>query len=265
MTAHTDHHEEAAPHGNEASRRGVYVYGIVKAQTPLPDELPSVGDDDTEVRLASYGQLSALISDLNLNRPLGTRDDLLAHERVLDSIAADATVLPIRFGAVVSDVGAITEELLAPNHEHFEEVLSELEGLVQYTIRGRYVEDSHLREIVAEDPQIRQLREALQGASEDALYAERVQLGELVNNAVGAKRDADKQLLMETLAPHTVASSVHRVSGEDAAFTVAFLVSRKQIPAFEEVVDSLGRQWEGRVALRLLGPLAAYDFLPTGA
>ena len=31
----------------------------------------------------------------------------------------------------------------------------------------------------------------------------------------------------------------------------------------ERAVEDLAREWEGRIELRLLGPMAAYDFLMT--
>ncbi|GAB3292316.1 GvpL/GvpF family gas vesicle protein [Parasphingorhabdus pacifica] len=244
--------------------QGVYVYGLLPEPASLPEGLPSVGDADEEVRTATYGQLSALVSDVHLSRPLGTRDDLLAHERVLDTLAADSTVLPMRFGAVVEDADAVVDELLKPHHEHFESVLSELAGLVQFTVRGRYVEDEHLHEIVAEQQEIRELREALQGIPDDAGHAERLRLGELVNNAVAHKRQADADVLNATVSPHAVATVTHEVGGERDAVSMAFLVDRGHQAEFERALDELGQKWTHRIQLRLLGPLAPYDFLPDG-
>ncbi|MGI8305748.1 GvpL/GvpF family gas vesicle protein [Saccharopolyspora hattusasensis] len=103
----------------------MYVYGIVYHREKLPEELPSFGDGEAEVGVASYGKLSALVSDVQLSRPLGTRKDLLAHERVLDTLAAEVTVIPMRFGSVVSTKEAVIDELLAPHEGHFNEMLSE--------------------------------------------------------------------------------------------------------------------------------------------
>ncbi|MEU6263007.1 GvpL/GvpF family gas vesicle protein [Saccharopolyspora shandongensis] len=242
--------------------RGVYVYGIVGHRKKLPDDLPSVGDGKEEVDLASYGKLSALVSEVQLARPLGTREDLLAHERVLDTLAAEATVIPMRFGSVVRTREAVVDELLAPHQGHFEEMLAELAGLVQFTVRGRYANDAHLREIVSEEPEIQELRAALQGLPEDAGYAERLRLGELVNNAVVRKREVDTEKLISLLQKSSAASAAHAVAGEDDAMHVAFLVDREAVAQFEQAVDDLGRQWDGRVNLRLIGPLAPYDFLP---
>jgi hypothetical protein len=42
----------------------------------------------------------------------------------------------------------------------------------------------------------------------------------------------------------------------------AFLVERERIQEFEDAVENVGRDLDGRVRLRLLGPLAPYDFVP---
>jgi hypothetical protein len=42
----------------------------------------------------------------------------------------------------------------------------------------------------------------------------------------------------------------------------AFLVERERVRVFEDAVEDLGRDLIGRVRLRLLGPLAPYDFVP---
>ncbi len=241
---------------------GVYVYGILHAPATLPDDLPTVGDGRSSVWMATHGDLAALVSELEVSRPLGTRDDLVAHERVLDSLAEQVTVLPMRFGAVVRDADAVVEELLRPHREHFDFVLSELAGTVQFTVRGRYVGEAHLREVVAEEPDVQELREALQGVPDDAGYAERMRLGELVNAAVTRKREADAEALADVLLPHSAASTAHEVGGQEDAVHMAFLVDRGHRDEFEQALDELGRRWVDRIQLRLLGPLAPYDFVP---
>ncbi|MER7014483.1 GvpL/GvpF family gas vesicle protein [Saccharopolyspora sp. NPDC000359] len=241
---------------------GVYVYGIIRSSHPVPEDLASVGDDDAPVRAVSHGSLSAVISDLQLSRPLGKRDDLLAHEQVLDTLAAETAVVPMRFGGVVASAEEVVNELLAPHEEHFADLLAQLDGVVQFTVRGRYSDSSHIREIVAENPEIGQLRESLRGVPQEEGYDQRLKLGELVSNAVVAKRETDVGELLDALSPHVVATVVREVGGEDDAFDVAVLVEHDRRDAFEEALDELGDRWSGRLQLRLVGPLAPYDFVP---
>lgn len=261
MTTHAQRGQGAAAIPEEGTR-GFYVYGILRSSGGIPGDLASVGDEETPVRSASHGDLAAAISELHLNRPLGTRDDLLAHEHVLDAIATETTVLPLRFGAVVNSVDAVVDELLAPNTESFEAVLSQLDGTVQFAVRGRYLDAAHIREVIAEHPEIKELRESLRGVSPDAGYDERLKLGEMVCNAVAEKRALDVQQLVDAVSESVLATAERDVGGEDDAFDVAMLVERERREEFEASVDALGDQWSGRIQLRMVGPLAPYDFLP---
>ena len=71
-----------------------YVYGIVHAELAVPAEL--VGLDGAPVELVAHEGVAALVSSAPTERPLGTREDLFAHEKVVDTVASDVTVLPMR-------------------------------------------------------------------------------------------------------------------------------------------------------------------------
>ncbi|MBC6457360.1 GvpL/GvpF family gas vesicle protein [Actinomadura sp. HBU206391] len=237
-----------------------YVYGIVPVDTELPEGL--TGTDGSEVSLVRHGDLAAAVSEITPEGPLGTRDDLLAHERVVEALAAETTMLPLRFGAVVTSTDAVVDEMLAPHHDWFADVMADLAGRMEFTVFGTYEQDTVLREVLEEEPEVRDLRERLRDLPEDAGYYERVRLGELVVQAIEAKREVDNTALAESLAPYAVAVAPRVAAGEDTAADAAFLVDDRGRSRFEKAVDDLGRQWAGRVRLRLLGPLAPYDFVP---
>jgi hypothetical protein len=73
---------------------------------------------------------------------------------------------------------------------------------------------------------------------------------------------ADTDTLVEALAPYAVAVAPREPTGEDTAADVAFLIADEERPEFEQAVDELGDRWAGRIRLRMLGPLAPYDFVP---
>ena len=89
----------------------VYVYGLVKADTAMPDGLTGLGPSG-RVSTIVHGRVAAIVSDVPLDRPLGVRGDLVAHEAVLDTVAAADAVVPMRFPAVVEE-DAVVDELLA--------------------------------------------------------------------------------------------------------------------------------------------------------
>ncbi|MFC5993259.1 GvpL/GvpF family gas vesicle protein [Pseudonocardia hispaniensis] len=237
-----------------------YVYGLVAADTAIPDGLTGLGPSGT-ISTITHGKLAAIVSDVPTERPLGTRDDLVAHESVLDAVAATAGVLPLRFPAVVDEQGVVAE-LLEPHHDHFVEILAGLEGRTQFTLKGRYEQDAVLREILEEDSQIRELHETVRELPEDAAYYDRVRLGELIVGELERRRQDDAVAMVERLRPTVDDVVANQPANPDDVINAAFLVERARQREFEDAVEDLGREQAGRMRLRLLGPLAPYDFVP---
>jgi hypothetical protein len=256
MPAPTD--TKPADSGNR-QKTGWYVYGILPGDVELTEEIRGVAN--SQVRLVRGGELAALASEVELTGPLGTPEDLQAHQKLLDSTATGAPVLPLRFGAVLTSQDAVISELLQPNRDEFVAALEELEGRLEYMVRGRYDERAVLEEILSEDEEAAQLRDQIRGADSDATRDARIRLGEIINNAVAAKREEDTQQLLSAMEDRCAASVIREPTHELDAVNVAFLVEEDKEGELDQVVGDLGSRWEGRVELRVLGPMAAYDFV----
>ncbi len=252
---------DTQPAAETEQKTACYVYGILPGDVEMTDEIRGVGD--SEVTLVRSGELAALVSEVDLSWAIGTPEDLEAHQEILDSIVADSPVLPLRFGAVLADADAVAEELLQPHHDEFVEALEQLEGRMEYLVKGRYVEQAMLAEILSQDSEAARLAEQIRGQDPDATREARIRLGEIINGAVAAKRDEDTRGLLSRLADHADASFVREPTHELDAVHVAFLVDANKADELEDEVEELESDWEGRVELRVLGPMAAYDFVGT--
>jgi len=231
-----------------------YVFAIVPAGTPVP-----AGDDDgpaSGLTLVTAGDLAAVVGNAPADRPLGRAADLRAHDRVVaDLVRAGAPVLPLRFGAVVTDQRAVVDELLLPHRAQFEETLGRLTGRVQYTVRVQYEEDTVLRQVLAARPDIRRLRDR---AGHDR--SAQLRLGELVVGALERLRQDDGAAIMAELIG-TVDVRVHEPSAPDEVLHAAFLVDVDTSAEFEDQVTKAAAERAGRTRFRLVGPSAAYDFI----
>ncbi|MGW4894033.1 GvpL/GvpF family gas vesicle protein [Kitasatospora sp. NPDC004240] len=237
-----------------------YVYGIVPGNAPAPSDT-GVGSPPRPVTLIRYGRVAALVSGVDRGRPLGTPDDLRAHARVVNTLAAEGrAVLPFRFGGVVRDADAVAGELLGPFEERFATALDGLGGYSQYTVRGDYRKERVLREILAGRPDIARLRVEAANLSPDDGHDERIRLGELVSQELMARREADGDVLLDQLTPLAVAVSPGNPSPEEAV-DASFLVRHDDRPRFEAAADKLASAWTGWIELRLIGPIAPYDFV----
>lgn len=237
---------------------GCYVYGIVPADA---SNVGAEGLDDAEVCLVRQGPVAAIVSVVRLERSAGRRDELLAHSRVLDTFAAAGPVVPVQFGAIVEDERAVREDVLADREQQFVELLAELSGALQFTLQARYDEATVLAELVREDPEIAALREATRDASEEESYADRVRLGELVSQRLETRRQTDEQRLLEALEPHVIAHRVRPGASIDHLADLALLVDEEQRDAFENAAEQLAADLHERARVRLMGPMAPYDFV----
>ncbi|MFI0356181.1 GvpL/GvpF family gas vesicle protein [Actinomadura sp. 9N407] len=250
--------------GTGAPAAAQYVYGVTRAGAALPAGL--TGLDERPVALVTHERCAAVTSDLPSDRPLGARADLLAHQRVLEALLEAGTViLPFRFGAALAGPEAVEKELLAANADRLSQVVDELDGRVELRVKGTYVQDTVLREVIAADPQIAELSARLREVPEDAAdaaYYERVRLGELIAQSLEARREHDGQTLLEALAPAAEALVRKPPAREEDVVDAAFLVERDRHADFERAVQELAQAHADRITVRLIGPLPPYDFVP---
>jgi hypothetical protein len=256
--------ETSAQQGCEPRARGWYIYGIVPGDVEMNDDAQGVGDPPGKVDVVRHGDIAALVSEVDTSKPLGRPEDLMAHEQLLDSASTEAPILPLRFGAVVANREAVIEELLAPNHDQFAKALGELEGSTEYVVHGRYVEEKILREVLSESAEATRLRDEIRAVgNEDATRDEQIRLGELISNAINVKREADTRALSDAVAPYCIATNVRQPAHELDAMNVAMLIKTAGQADLEKAVEKLARGWTDRVNVRLLGPMAPYDFVTT--
>lgn len=245
---------------DEDRKTGCYVYGIVPSDVTLEEELRGVSDPPGNVTVVRTGRVAALVSEIGLEHPLGRPEDLTAHDKVLSAVAGVAPVLPMRFGAVVTDPQSVSDELLAPHEDDFAEALQRLEGCAQYVVHGRYAEEPVLQHILAEVPDAAALREAIRELPEDASRSERVQLGELINQAVSAMRQSDTTAVSELVEPYCRSIAVREPSHEFDAFHLAVLIEHSAQADLEDALEGFAGERANWTHVRLLGPMAPYDF-----
>ena len=244
-------------------QEGIYVYGILPADIEVAVGIPGVGEHPGLLRDVRFDGLAALISEVDSSGRLGSPDDLRTHREILDATAAEVPVLPLRFGTILTSEDAVAEDLLAAHRDEFTAALDQLEGRTEFQVKGRYVKDAVLGEVLSQNKQAAGLRDAIQGKDPDVSRNARIELGQLLSQAVKARREEDTRTLRQAMERLCVASVAREPAHELDAVHVAFLLAVDQEPEAERVIEDLAHEWEGRIDVQLLGPMAAYDFAGT--
>ncbi|GAA2922254.1 GvpL/GvpF family gas vesicle protein [Kitasatospora cinereorecta] len=234
-----------------------YIYAITAADHPLRlDGLPGVGAPASDLRTLKTRELSAVVSDTPPDLR-AKRRDLVAHQSVLERLMADGAALPMRFGLVGPD----DEQVLAAleqGKDSYTARLFELDGRLEYNLKVSGDEENMLREILAESPEVRRLNEYTR--QNPAAQDQKMALGELISNEIGARQDAVGNSVSAALA-----SVAERVSEGDPTKThflnVSYLVRRDEASAFSQAVHEEAERRGDSYEFALNGPLPPYSFV----
>lgn len=244
---------------DRVSDSALYVYAIVLAQD-VPDE-SSVGVDDAPLEYVEAGPLAAVVSQVGANRYGAVRSDLVAHTRTLDWLASRLTIIPVAFGTIIEDFQALILDVLEPAAEPCLELLAKLRGCAQFNLRGVYVRERVLEEVVLAQPELTDLHRRTRDLPPGQLHPDLVRLGEGVSAALEQRRLVDSERILGAVAPH-VTDIRDRVGRDmDQVFNVAMLIPHSHRQAVESMLEDLAEAEHERVRLQLTGPFPAYDFV----
>ncbi|XXF79597.1 GvpL/GvpF family gas vesicle protein [Myxococcaceae bacterium GXIMD 01537] len=198
-----------------------YVYGIIRAVSGLSFGPIGLGTFPSEVGTVQHGGLAAVVSAGPSGVPDPTRDNLLAHERVNETVMREHTVLPLAFGTVFPSREDV-EALLLAGQAAFRAALARVEGRVEM---GLKVFDL-----------------SREGA------------------AVRPRTERDAASLVEALCPVADEARVSDPIGERMLLNASFLVARERVAAFDARVRSLAAH-SGEWTFRATGPWPPYHFV----
>src|SRR5687767_4857301 len=155
-----------------------------------------------------------------------TRDNVMAHQRVVEASMRHSDVLPVAFGTVARDDQDVREKLLRREHDALHDHLAYVHGRVELGLKVLWNRDRLFAEIVAERDDIRRLRDLLADQPPDSAYFERIQLGELTNAAIAEKRDRDAEAVLERLRPLAADLEFGGLLTDMMVLNASFLIDR---------------------------------------
>lgn len=240
---------------------GRYLYGIIPCGEMRRFDIQGIHEQGREVYSIPYRDLAVVVSDSPYESYESTRRHMLAHTRVLEALMREYSVLPIRFGIVAPDVDTVREQLLARHYSDLRSQLDALRNCIELGLKVFWTAEDMLRRIADETPAIRVLRDSLRGRSLESTYYERIRLGEMVEQALAARRNHDAEMFLGKLRPLASKTVVLPVHADRMVLNAAFLVEREREADFDDVVRCFGDRFEDRFLFKYVGPVPPYNFV----
>jgi hypothetical protein len=251
--------------GEDKQAVGLYVYCIIPcAQERAFDGATPLGGCTGAVYTLPHGAFAAVVSDSPVSQHASTRANLLAHTRVQERVMQECTLLPVRFDTVANGASPAAEvqRLLERRGPEFQEMLEGLEGKAEMGLKALWRDEQSLYQaVLAENEDVRRLRDALQGQPPAATHFERIRLGGMIKEALERKRAAEAAALLAPLRPLAWQTVESPVAGDRLVVNAAFLVGNAHGQEFDGAVRRLDEERGERLAFKYVGPAPPYNFV----
>jgi hypothetical protein len=248
---------DPVPGGTEGSR-GKYVYCVIYADKPLSFGALGIGTEPADVHTVNFKDIAAVVSDTPIAVHEPTRANVLAHERVNETVMRDHTVIPMSFGTVFKTRDDI-QELLRSAYEAFKDVLVKMEDKLEFGLKVLWDRDLIIKELETENEDIRRLKGEIT-SQKGSTYFARMQYGRLVDAALQSRSERYVHEIFEALRPVSVASRANRPIGDRMIMNAAFLVRRDREADFDAIVKQIGSRHD-KLTFKYTGPWPPYTFV----
>ena len=242
----------------EDVNEGKYVYCIIKSERPLRFGPLGLGAEPAEVHTVHYRDIAAVVSNTPMVVQDPTRDNVLAHQRVNETVMQQHTVIPMSFGTVFKTDDDIIE-LLRSAYDAFTDVLSKMLGKFEFGLKVLWDRDQIIREIEQEDEDIRRLKGEI-SSQKGSTYFARMQYGRLIDAALQARSERYVTEIFQALRDVSVASRSNKPIGDRMIMNAAFLVTRQAEAAFDARVKEIGLRFD-KLTFKYTGPWPPYNFV----
>ena len=246
-----------APAAEEA-HEGKYVYCIIKSERPLSFGALGIGNEPANVQTVHYRDIAAVVSNTPMVVQDPTRDNVLAHQRVNETVMQQHTVIPMSFGTVFKTDDDIME-LLRSAYDAFTDVLNKMQDKFEFGLKVLWDRDQIIREIEEQDEDIRRLKGEI-SSQKGSTYFARMQYGRLIDAALQSRSERYVAEIFEALRDVSVASRSNKPIGDRMIMNAAFLVARDTEQAFDARVKDIGSKYD-KLTFRYTGPWPPYNFV----
>ena len=238
---------------------GKYVYCIIRSDRQREFGAIGIGGGQ-RVYTVAFHDLAAVVSDTPIVIYDPTRENVLAHEFVNETVMKEHTVIPMSFGTVFRSEDDVTE-LLRSTYQAFSDVLYKMQDKIEFGLKVLWDREKVIANIERENDEIRRLKDEITRNAASSTYFARMQLGRLVEAAMEEASNRYVTDIHEQLKDVSVASRSNKVIGDRMILNAAFLVDRKDEKQFDEKVKAISLQYEDLLTFKYTGPWPPYNFV----
>lgn len=242
-----------------ATSTGYYLYGFINCSQLLEITTKAVGGNDSVHNLPYHG-IGVLYSAVNGKTIQPTRDNLMAHQKLLESLMEQYTVLPMRFGIVAQTKGVLYDGLNASS-SIIRSKLQYFQGKRELNIKAFWVKEYIYEYIINSYPNIRSFRDSIQKLKGQIGHYKSIELGKMVERAFIAESEKEAEAIATEISSVTLQHAKGKIFGELMFLNLSVLVNNETEPHLDQLVNKAAEKRKGKVRFKYVGPSPPASFV----
>lgn len=239
----------------------LYLYCIIETGEERNFGPIGVGGRGDLVTTINYEDISGVVSRTPLLKHDLSRENLLGHQKVIEEVMKEYTVLPVRF-CTVTECAENIRGVLRKRYAEFKKLIRDMDNKTELGVKVLWKDlKTVFRDIAELDPEIRRLREKIASKPLKQAYSENIALGRMVQAALESKKKEAADGILERLNPIALDTAINKVHGDSMILNSAFLVHGGRVKEFDDAIAELDSSNNNRMGIKYVGPVAPFNFI----
>lgn len=247
---------------------GKYIYCMIDSQKEKNFGLVGIGGREDKVHSVVFEDIAAVISDSPIVKYSISRENTMAHMKVMEMIMNDYTILPVKFGTIAAGSRSqrheerVRLEILKARYKELKDLLIRMRNKIELGLKALWTNmETIFQEIVDENRDIMILKKRIGSRNPAHAYGQMVNLGERVKKALNMKRAKEEAEILKTLKGAYYELRHNKIFGDSMITNSAFLVDKSQIEEFDNLIEKLESTYDGRTKFKYVGPVPPCNFV----
>lgn len=237
---------------------GKYLYAVIACGEER--DFGAIGINNALVQTVNNGVLAAVVSDYSGGKLRPVRANMAAHQIVMNRLMEETTPLPMAFGIIADDEGAV-KKILSRNHSELQKQLKRVSNKVEMSLHILWGVPNIFEYFVNTHPELRIARDAFFGVRREPTQEEKIELGRMFDQAVTEDRERHADEVQDVLSDYCSEMKPTRCRNEREVLNLACLIGRNEEAKFEEGVIKAASLFDDNYSFDYKGPWAPHNFV----
>jgi len=207
-----------------------------------------------------FNDIAAVVSNSPIIRYKVSRENTLAHERAIEEVMKEHTVLPVRFATTAEDEEKV-KKILEKEYSKFKDLLNKMKDKKELGLKAIFKEDVIYKDILEKYKEIRILKEKVAALPSEKTYFKRAEIGEMVEAALQREKEIYKKDILNTLSALAAEVKINNSYWELMIINAAFLVQKDKEAEFDKKVNELEAKYSSKLKLKYIGKVPPFNFV----